>query len=105
MGVAVVNPGVVCPPVMGPLARAACGLPVEGVKRRKLLVLLCAYADANGGVCRPPTRELLARIAEIRDAKKLFGVARRLEEDGYLRVLPKGGGFELLVGGDVAGGV
>jgi hypothetical protein len=55
-------------PVMGVRARAACVLPVEGVKRRKLLVLLAAYADGNGGVCNPPVDELLGRIPAIESA-------------------------------------
>jgi hypothetical protein len=80
---------------MGPLARRACSLPIEGAKRRKLLVLLAAYADANDRVCAPSTAALLERIPAIRDAKKLWGIARRLETDGLIRQLPKGRGFAL----------
>ena len=86
------------PPVMGPRARAAAGLTIEGEKRRKLLVLLAAYADGNDAVCRPPTSEMLARTG-IPNAKKLFGVLRRLEADGLIRALPKNGGYELLFPG------
>lgn len=86
------------PPVMGPRARAAAGLAIEGTKRRKLIVLLGAFADGNDGVCRPPTSEMLGRTG-IANAKKLFGVLRRLEEDGLLRQLPKNSGFELLFPG------
>jgi hypothetical protein len=99
---------VVNPPVMGVRARRACALPVEGEKRRRLLVLLAAFADGNDGVCRPSTGELLGRIPAMRDAKKLFGVARRLEEDGYIRLVRgrgSGGGWELLfLDADRAGG-
>jgi hypothetical protein len=61
-----------------------------------LVVLLAAYADANGGVCSPPVDELLARIPAIGNAQKLFGLARRLQEDGLIRQLPKHRGWELL---------
>ncbi len=81
---------------MGPLARAACALPIEGTKRRKLLVLLAAYADGNGGVCAPSTGELLARIPAISNTGKLYGLVCRLADDGLLRQLPRGQGFELL---------
>jgi hypothetical protein len=97
---------VVNPPVMGPLARRACALPVEGEKRRRLVILLAAYADANGGRCAPSTGELLARLGSVRDAKKLYGLVRRLDEDGLVRQFPRsrGHGFELLFLDDLAGG-
>ena len=85
-------------PIMGPLARGACALPIEGSKRRKLVVLIAAYADA--GVCHPSTHALLERIPEMKgSAKKLYGCVRRLQEDGLIRQLPKNSGFELLFPG------
>jgi hypothetical protein len=81
-------------PVMGPLARRACSLEVEGAKRRRLLVLIAAYADA--GVRNPSPDGVLARIPAIPNAAKLQGVRRRLVEDGFIRRLPRGAGFELL---------
>lgn len=86
----------VCPPVMGERARVACGVEVGGAKRRRLLVLLAAYADAGGGVCNPPVDELLGRIPSIGSAQKLFGLARRLEADGLIRQLPKRKGWEMV---------
>jgi hypothetical protein len=84
------------PPVMGERARRACALAIEGEKHRRLLVLLAAVADANDGESRPSTALMLERIPAMGDAKKLYGVARRLEQDGFIRQLPKGAGFELL---------
>ncbi len=75
-------------PIMGDLAKAACRLPVEGVKRRKLLVLLAAVADANQGSCvlTRATREMLIdRVAGIEDNKKLGALLHRLEQDGMIR--------------------
>jgi hypothetical protein len=92
-------------PVMGERARVACGLAVEGTKRRKLLVLLAAYADANGGACAPSTEALLERIPAIGNAGKLYGLVRRLADDGLVRQLPRGAGYELTFLDDVAGGV
>jgi hypothetical protein len=37
----------------------------------------------------------LGRIPSVSNAGKLFGLVRRLEEDGLVRQLPRGGGFEL----------
>jgi hypothetical protein len=85
-------------PVLGPLARRACALEVEGGKRRRLLVLIAAYADA--GVCDPTADELLARIPAIRDAGKLQGCTRRLIEDGFIARLPRGAGYELFLEGE-----
>ncbi len=71
-------------PVMGERARAACRMQVDGEKRRKLFILLCAYGDANGGVCNPPTDEMLRRVPAIGGAQKLYGLLRRLEADGLI---------------------
>ena len=94
------------PPVMGLRARVACRVEVEGEKRRRLLVLLAAVADGNDGVCRPSPALLLERVPAIRDKAKLFAILKRLADDGLIRPLPRGGGYELLfVDGDVGGGV
>jgi len=84
------------PPVLGERARAALALSLEGEKRRRVLTLLGAFADGNDGQCSPSTDLMLERIPSITSAGKLWGVLRRLQEDGYLRQLPKGAGFELL---------
>jgi hypothetical protein len=83
------------PPIMGERARAACALSVEGGKRRRLLVLLGAVADANDGVCCPPPALLIERIAGIEDKGKLFAILKRLGDDGLIRAR-QGGGYELL---------
>jgi len=77
---------------------------VGGEKRRRLLVLLGAVADANGGRCCPSTELLLERVPSVRDRAKLFSLLRRLGEDGFIRALPRGGGWELLFLDDAAGG-
>jgi hypothetical protein len=91
-------------PVMGPLARRACSLSIEGEKRRRLVVLLAAFADANDGACAPSTEALLERIPAIGNAGKLYGLVRRLADDGLVRQLPRGAGYELTFLDDVAGG-
>jgi hypothetical protein len=92
------------PPVMGERARAACRVPVGGEKRRRLLVLLGAVADANEGRCCPSTELMLERLPAITSAGKLYGILRRLADDGLVRALPRGGGWELLFLDDAAGG-
>jgi hypothetical protein len=92
-------------PIMGVRARVACGLAVEGEKRRRVLVLLAAVADGNDGECRPSPDLLLERVPAIRDKAKLFAILKRLEADGFIRALPRGGGYELrFLDADVAGG-
>jgi hypothetical protein len=99
MGVAMVGRPVqgVNLPVMGPLACRACSLSIEGAKRRRLLILLAACADANEGRCCPSPALLLERVPALKgDKAKLFSVLKRLADDGFIRVLPRGGGYELL---------
>lgn len=91
-------------PVLGWRARAALALDVEGQKRKKLLVLLSACADGNGGVCCPSPGLLLERVPAIRDKAKLFSILKRLEADGFIRVLPRGAGYELTFLDDAAAG-
>jgi hypothetical protein len=81
-------------------------MPIEGEKRRRLVILLAAFADGNDGVCAPSTEALLERIPAIGNAGKLYGLVRRLADDGLVRQLPRGRGFELtfMADGDVAGG-
>jgi hypothetical protein len=102
MGVVMVGQGRA--PVMGERARRACALSIEGEKRRRLLILLAACADADGGECRPSVELLLERVPSIRDKAKLFSIVKRLEADGFIRVLPRGGGYELsFLDADAAG--
>jgi hypothetical protein len=77
-------------PAAGDRARCACRLVVEGEKRRRLLVLLAAYADGNGGVCAPSPADLIARVKGIDTERRLRSLLRRLEADGYLRRRPEG---------------
>ena len=78
-------------PVAGPLFRQVAALGVErigGTKRRKLLALLAAYADA--GESSPSARVLVATLGlpggrwlAFRTFDHLLGL---LERDGLLRV-------------------
>ncbi len=70
-------------PVPGENFRRATALPIEGTKRRKLLCLLAAYADA--GETSPAMRELCRRTG-IEDPRVVDGVLRTLIADGYLDV-------------------
>jgi hypothetical protein len=66
-------------PVLGPLARAAAKTPVGGSKRRKLLVLLAAYADA--GESSPGAATLATRL---KVPMRVFdGLLAALERDGW----------------------
>jgi DNA-binding Lrp family transcriptional regulator len=56
--------------------------PVGGTKRRKLLVLIAAYADA--GEPSPPMRQLSDRLGL--PAKVIDRLLDRLEQDGWLTV-------------------
>ena len=59
-------------PIMGERARAACRLSVTGTKRRKLLILLAAVADANDGHCvltRATRAMLIERVPGIEDRR------------------------------------
>ena len=85
-------------PIMGELARAACRLPVEGAKRRRVLILLAAVADANSGSCvltRATRAMLIERVPGIGDRRKLGALLGRLERDGLIR-RPGGGVVELV---------
>lgn len=69
-------------PVLGPAAKAAARLPIDGTKRRKVLVLIAAYADA--GEKSPSIRELAER-ARL-DRLIVANVVDRLARDGLLEV-------------------
>lgn len=74
-------------PVLGPHARAtmkwtASHLPPDSIRRRKLLVLLAAYADA--GVADPPFSLLMPRLKV--GPFKLDHLLKRLELDGLLAI-------------------
>ncbi len=86
-------------PVMGERARAACALTPPGQKRRRLLVMLGACADANGGECKPSPALLIERVAGIETKVKLFSILKRLEEEGFIR-RRREGGYDLLFLGD-----
>ena len=84
-------------PVAGSTFRRVAALPVEGHKRRKLLCLLAAYADA--GEPNPPVRILAQRLHL--PVRKVDALLRRLEADGYLRVArerDQRNRYELLLG-------
>jgi hypothetical protein len=85
-------------PVLGELARRALCVDAGGRKRRKLLVLLAAYADA--GVEDPPLQALMRR-AGIPTAHKADALLRTLETQGLIRVdwaagRPRRNHYELL---------
>jgi hypothetical protein len=69
-------------PVAGPTFRAAAALPVDGAKRRRLLCLLAAYADA--GEHSPRMREL-SRITGF-EVPMIDQLLKALQRDGYVRV-------------------
>jgi len=69
-------------PVAGSTFRRAAALPIDGRKRRKVVCLLAAYADA--GEPNPPVR-LLAERLNLR-VQAVDALLRRLEQDGHLRV-------------------
>jgi hypothetical protein len=79
-------------PLMGPRARAAFKLPIEGQKRRKLLVLIAAYADA--GECSPGWRQLGPRLAFLgwqdpptrKIATRFTQLFDALEREGWLEI-------------------
>lgn len=76
-------------PVLGSLAKAAMRLPIDGQKRRKLLILIAAYND--GGTSLPPEAELLSRLSFLAgDPRKLRGLVQALERDGWLQVSRRG---------------
>ncbi|HET7052461.1 MAG TPA: hypothetical protein VFI09_00920 [Solirubrobacterales bacterium] len=67
---------------LGPNTRRALVLPVEGTKRRKVLVLIAAYADA--GRDDPAISELSQRSGLT--YRQVVFVVDRLEADGWLEV-------------------
>jgi hypothetical protein len=67
-------------PVAGHRFRAVAQLPVKGAKRRKLLALLAAFADA--GVYDPPVSELAERLHL--EPVVIAGLAIALAEAGFL---------------------
>jgi DNA-binding PadR family transcriptional regulator len=69
-------------PVLGPLAKQALQLKLEGRKRRKLLVLLAAYADAD---VQPSARMLRERMGDV-SAGQVDALLKALERDGLIRV-------------------
>jgi hypothetical protein len=70
-------------PIAGERFRRAATLDIEGAKRRKLLCLLAAYADA--GEPSPPMRELVRRLG-LPKRTNIDGLLKLLERDGFLRV-------------------
>jgi DNA-binding transcriptional ArsR family regulator len=76
-------------PVRGPMFAAAVRLPIEGQKRRRILALLGAYADA--GVNDPAIRELavgaklpkpaVCRLVDVLEQDGLVEIARRAGHD------------------------
>jgi SOS-response transcriptional repressor LexA len=86
-------------PILGERARRALLVDAGGRKRRKLLVLLAAYADA--GVEDPPLQALMGR-AGIRSSRQADALLRALEEQGLIRVdwargRPRRNHYELLI--------
>jgi DNA-binding transcriptional ArsR family regulator len=67
-------------PVAGPRFKQAARLPIEDVKRRKLLCLLAAYEDAG---YEPSVRELAQRL-RIRDIRTVDRLLEELRDDGLL---------------------
>ncbi|HET7053875.1 MAG TPA: hypothetical protein VFI09_08175 [Solirubrobacterales bacterium] len=67
---------------LGPEARRAFAAPIEGSKRRKVLILIAAYLDA--GRPDPSISELAARARLRRLA--VVAIVDRLERDGWLGV-------------------
>jgi DNA-binding MarR family transcriptional regulator len=67
-------------PIAGPLFAQAYRLPMEGAKRRKLLCLIAAYADA--GVANPSLDELANRLGH--KPRTVVGLLMRLEQDGLI---------------------
>ncbi len=67
---------------LGPNARRALAPPVEGAKRRKVLVLVAAFIDA--GRVDPSISELAARAKLHRGA--VVRLVDRLEREGLLTV-------------------
>lgn len=86
-------------PVLGPQAKTALRLPIEGQKRRKLLTLIAAYADA--GNHEPSLRMLAARLSFIRPElvrghprvpyTGLLHLLWRLEAEGWITMTPPHG--------------
>jgi hypothetical protein len=71
-------------PVAGPLFKQAARLDVGGAKRRRLLCLLAAYADAGE---HSPTVRQLAQQAKIPGGwRKVDQLLRLLERDGVVEV-------------------
>jgi hypothetical protein len=74
------------PPVAGELFREVARLDTErvgGNRRKPLLALLAAYADA--GEERPPVR-LLAKQAKLGSWQNVVQLLKRLEADGWIEV-------------------
>jgi DNA-binding MarR family transcriptional regulator len=67
---------------LGPEAERALRAPLEGTKRRKILVLIAAYLDA--GRDNPSITELAARARLRRIA--VVGIVDHLEREGHLAV-------------------
>jgi DNA-binding MarR family transcriptional regulator len=68
--------------VLGPLAKRAMRIHAGGDKRRKLLVLICAYADA--GEPSPAVATLAARLKLPNQA--IDPLLDHLQQDGFLTV-------------------
>jgi DNA-binding MarR family transcriptional regulator len=70
-------------PVAGPLFKQAARLQVGGQKRRRVLCLLAAYADADPSY-RPSVAELAGRLGY--KPARLVALADALERDGWITV-------------------
>jgi len=68
-------------PVRGERFERAARLPIEGRKRRRLLALLAAYADAS----LEPSVNQLATTLKL-DPRKIDALLDALERDGWIRV-------------------
>src|SRR6266542_39731 len=69
-----------------PTVTRVARLPIEGVKRRKVMLLLAAFADEG---VRPGLNQLAERAAIGQphlEPPKLSQVLKRLETDGLVRV-------------------
>lgn len=92
-------------PILGEKARLALQVDAGGRKRRKLLVLLAAYADA--GISDPPMRELMGRTG-IDDVRQVDQLLRMLAKQGLIHVdwahgRPQRNTYELLFAGELNG--
>jgi hypothetical protein len=82
-------------PVLGPMAKAALRVETRGQKRRKLLVLIAAYADAGnsspGFALLGPRLQFLewapAGPRRRRAVKRLDELVAALQRDGLLEIV------------------